>query len=49
MNLITNNVDGKELFLKTFGNIELNKGFSANIIPGSGKISVESDLTGLKK
>jgi polygalacturonase len=49
MTLISNNVDGKEIVLKTFGNIEINKGFSATITPGNGKITVESDLTGLKK
>ncbi len=49
MTLLSNNVDGKEIFLKTFGNVELNKGFSANIAAGNGKITVESDLTGLKK
>ena len=49
MTLISNNVDGKEIVLKTFGNIELNKDFSANLIPGNGKINVESDLSGLKK
>ncbi len=49
MTLISNNVDGKEIYLKTFGNIELSKGFSANISTGNGKITVDSDLTGLKK
>jgi hypothetical protein len=49
MTLISNNIDGKEIYLKTFGNIELNEGFSANISAGNGKITVDSDLTGLKK
>jgi hypothetical protein len=38
----------KEIALKTFGNIELYKNFSANIQPGNGKIRIDSDLTGLK-
>lgn len=49
MNLLINSVDNKEILLKTSSNIELYDDFSANVIPGNGKIIVESDLTGLKK
>jgi len=49
MDLITNSVDGKEILLKTSSNLELNDDFSARVIPRNGKITVESDLTGLKK
>ncbi len=49
MNLLTNSVENKEVLLKTSSNIELYDDFLANIIPGNGKIEVESDLTGLKK
>jgi len=48
MQLVTNSVEGKEIFLKTSSNIELNDSFSATVIPGGGKIVVESDLKGLK-
>ena len=49
MDLVTNSVDNKEILLKTSANIELNDDFSAIVVPGNGKITVESDLTGLKK
>jgi hypothetical protein len=49
MDLITNSVDGKTILLKTSSNMELYDDFSARVIPGNGKITVESDLTGLKK
>ncbi|MDP4291793.1 MAG: hypothetical protein Q8908_11980 [Bacteroidota bacterium] len=49
MTLLKNSVDGKEIILKTSSNIELNDDFSAKIVIGNGKITVESDLTGLKK
>ncbi len=47
--LLKNDVDGKEIYLKTFGNIELHKNFRAKINPGRGLIHIQSDLTGLKK
>ncbi|MBD0777800.1 hypothetical protein HPE56_08345 [Maribacter sp. ANRC-HE7] len=47
LQLVTNSVEGKEIFLKTSSNIEVNDSFSATVIPGGGKIVVESDLTGL--
>ena len=49
MNLITNSVENKEILLKTSSNIELHDNFTAMVIPGNGKITVESDLSGLKK
>ncbi|NWJ52486.1 MAG: hypothetical protein HXX14_16630 [Bacteroidetes bacterium] len=49
MTLLKNSVDGKEIILKTSSNIELNNDFSVKIVIGNGKITVESDLTGLKK
>jgi hypothetical protein len=48
MDLVTNTVDGKEITLKTASSIEYYDEFSARVIPGNGKITVESDLTGLK-
>jgi hypothetical protein len=47
--LLNNQVDGKSIYLKTFGNIELEETFSAKINAGKGKIKVDSDLTGLKQ
>ncbi len=48
LQLVTNSVEGKKIILKSFSNIEVNDSFSATVIPGGGKIVVESDLTGLK-
>jgi hypothetical protein len=48
MDLITNSVKNKEVLLKTASNIELYDNFSANVVPGKGRITVESDLTGLR-
>ncbi len=49
MELVTNTIDNKEVLLKTSSNIELYDNFSAKVDPGNGKISIESDLTGLRK
>ena len=49
MDLVTNSIENKEIFLKTSSNIEIHGDFSARVVPGNGKITVESDLTGLKK
>lgn len=49
MDLVTNSVDNKEIFLKTSSNIEIHDDFAAKVVPGSGKIFFESDLTGLRK
>jgi hypothetical protein len=48
MYLLKNSVDGKEIMLKTSSNTELYDDFSAKIIRGNGKITFESDLSGLK-
>ncbi len=47
MVLIHNTAKGKEIELKTSSNFELGENFSVKIIDGGGKISVQSDLTGL--
>ncbi len=49
LEFIKNDVPGKVIDLKTFGNIELNKGFSAKIVGDASNIKVNSDLTGLKE
>lgn len=49
MELVTNSVENKEILLRTSSNIELYDDFSAKVSPGNGKITVESELTGLKK
>jgi hypothetical protein len=48
MNLVTNSVDNKEIVVKTSSSIELHDDFMARIVAGNGRITVESDLTGLK-
>ena len=48
MVLIENTVPGKEIELNTANNIEISDGFKALIKEGKGKITVKSDLTGLK-
>ncbi len=48
MVLLHNTAEGKIVELKTSSNFELGENFSAKIIEGGGKISVQSDLTGLK-
>lgn len=49
MDLVINSVANKEIILKTSSNTELADDFSARVVPGNGEITVESDLTGLKK
>jgi hypothetical protein len=48
MDVVTNSVDNKEVVLKTSASVELHDDFSAQVVPGNGTITVESDLTGLK-
>ncbi|NJK93773.1 MAG: hypothetical protein HC905_01550 [Bacteroidales bacterium] len=48
MDLVTNNVDNKEIILKTSSNTQVKAGFSAKAAAGKGKIMVDSDLNGLK-
>ena len=47
--LVVNGVPGKVIALKTASSVELSTDFSASVIPGTGTITVESDLTGLRK
>lgn len=49
MNLVLNAVPGKRIVLKTSASMELSDKFAASVVPGPGAITVESDLTGLKK
>lgn len=49
MNLVVNSVPNKAVALKTSNNVELSGDFSAKVISGGGSITVDSDLTGLKK
>jgi hypothetical protein len=48
MDLVTNSVDNKEIVVKTSASVELGDGFAAHVVPGTGRITVESDLTGLR-
>ncbi len=47
--LLTNVVEGKKIHLKTFGNVELGESFYAKVNAGKGYLTLDSDLTGLKK
>ena len=47
LELVTNSVDNKEIVVRTSASVELGEGFSARVVPGTGRITVESDLTGL--
>jgi hypothetical protein len=49
LGLLVNRVPGKAVALKTSGSLELSEQFSATVVSGGGTISVDSDLTGLKK
>ncbi|AEI49698.1 hypothetical protein [Runella slithyformis] len=49
LELIQNSVSGKAIYLKTFGNVALNGGFEAKIMNNNGRITIDSDLPGLKK
>ena len=49
MELLVNGVPGKEVILKTFSNMPLWKEFEARVLPGDGKVQIESDLPGLRK
>ncbi len=49
MVLLQNNVDGKVIYLRTSGNIETSGKFSAGVQEGNGRITIDSDLTGLKR
>lgn len=47
--LIKNRSKGKVVYVKTVGSIETGENFSAKVEEGTGKIYVDSDLTGFKK
>ena len=47
LELLKNNVAGKQIFLKTTSNMAIQNGFSAYVTSGEGKVVVESDLPGL--
>ena len=49
MELVVNKVPKKEIALKTASSVELSNRFSASVVPGDGRISLDSDLTGLRK
>jgi hypothetical protein len=49
MELLVNSITNKEIFLKTTGSVEMSERFSAKVSSNGGKITVESDLTGLKR
>ncbi|EPR66266.1 hypothetical protein [Cyclobacterium qasimii] len=48
MILLENSAKGKEIEIKTSSNMEIGENFSAKIIDEVGKVSVQSDLTGLE-
>jgi hypothetical protein len=48
LTLVSNSVAGKIITLNTSANVELSEHFTANVVPGNGTITVDSDLTGLK-
>jgi hypothetical protein len=49
LDLMENMIPNKHISLKTTGSIELSEKFSARVVPGQGTITVDSDLTGLRK
>ena len=49
LDLVVNDIPGKEVSLSTSGSLELSAKFQAQIKPGKGTVSINSDLTGLKK
>ncbi|MEI8037129.1 MAG: hypothetical protein WCJ14_01955 [Verrucomicrobiota bacterium] len=49
LELVTNSVPNKEIVLKTSSNIAIADDFSASVTPGPGKITVDSDLSGLNE
>ncbi len=48
MTLLDNTVDNKIIHLNTSSNIETSSDFSAKVNPGKGKVTIRSDLNGLK-
>ena len=48
MDLLVNEIDGKEITFKTSASVEISTDFQANVVPGPGRVAVESDLKGLR-
>ena len=48
MDLVTNDVEGKEILLKTSASIQISDEFVPRVVPGKGRIVTESDLSGLE-
>jgi hypothetical protein len=44
MDLVANEMDGKEIVLKTYASIALAPAFAARVVPGNGRIEVVADL-----
>ena len=49
LDLLVNRVPGKAVVLRTSGSMELSPDFAASVVAGGGSVSVDSDLTGLRK
>ncbi len=49
LTLLSNRANGKEILLKTSSNIAVHDNFQAKVDAGPGRVSVESDLPGLKR
>ena len=49
MDFVVNSVSGKVVTVRTTACMALADGFAAQVVPGEGKITVDSDLPGLKK
>ena len=49
MDLLLNRIPNKEITLNTTASVALSDAFSATVTPGTGKITVNSDLPGLRK
>jgi len=49
MNVLVNSIPGKHISFQTRASVELSDQFSAAVVPGGGTLTVDSDLTGLKK
>ena len=47
--LVVNEVPNKVVVLKTAASVELSEKFKGSLTPGPGTITVESDLSGLRK
>ena len=48
MDLLVNEAERKEIVLKTSASAEISPDFVARVVPGTARITVDSDLTGLR-